>query len=274
MPIASSINVELPTSGDLQKLAPEKNLGRIREAMDGIKEHIREARAERFKTVKAPPFAPAGQTTQMVVGATPAPDRTVLEQASTLYQAHRLRRVYYSAFSPIPDSSAKLPLQPPPLVREHRLYQADWLMRFYGFEAAELTTAAAPDLDLRLDPKLAWALRHAEAFPVNLNTAPRELLLRVPGLGVRNVDRVLGIRRWHRLRLADLSRLRVPMKKVLPFIEVADHSPHRLGLDRAATLARFAPTPRQMDLFEQPEGVRTAPVPPAEPEPSVISGEL
>jgi putative DNA modification/repair radical SAM protein len=262
-----SINVELPTPADLQRLAPEKNLGRIREAMDGIKKQIYEAKTERAKSPKAPAYAPAGQTTQMVVGATAAPDRAVLVQASTLYGAHRLRRVYYSAFSPIPDSSAKLPLTAPPLVREHRLYQADWLMRFYGFHAEELTTAEAPDLDLQIDPKLGWALRHREVFPVDLHSAPRERLLRIPGLGVRNVDRVLQIRRWHRLTLADLARLKLPLKKILPFIQVADHHPHRLDLNRDATLRSLLRPARQLDLFET-KAVDAA------RQRSVVSGEI
>lgn len=161
----------------------------------------------------------------MIVGATPATDETILRQATSLYQRHRLRRVYYSAFSPIPSASARLPLQPPPLVREHRLYQADWLIRFYGFEAGEIVSSEAPHLRLDMDPKLAWALRNPSLFPVDVNTAAREVLLRVPGLGVRNVERILQIRRWHTLSVADLTRLRVPVKKVLPFLECSDHIP-------------------------------------------------
>jgi putative DNA modification/repair radical SAM protein len=256
-----SINVELPTSADLQKLAPEKNLARIRSSMDGIKARVQQAKAERAKSPKAPPYAPAGQTTQMIVGATPTPDRDVLAQASTLYRAHELRRIYYSAFSPIPDSSSKLALTAPPLVREHRLYQSDWLMRFYGFDAAELTSPDEPNLDLTIDPKLAWALRHREKFPVDVNKAPRELLLRVPGLGVRNVDRIVRIRRWQKLRLADLTRLRVPLKKTLPFIVAADHTPHLLGLDRDGRLAEWIKPVKQLELF-------------APARPSVIAGEL
>ncbi len=256
-----SINVELPTQADLEKLAPEKNLTRIETSMTVIKTRIEQSKAERRDWVahapsrarsgapaEPPPFAPAGQSTQMIVGATPANDSAILQRASTLYREQRLRRVYYSAFSPIPDASSKLPLVSPPLVREHRLYQADWLLRFYGFDVAELTTSAEPDLPLGIDPKLAWALRHRERFPVNLNKAPRELLLRVPGLGVRNVDRILRIRRWHALRLADLTLLRVPMKKTMPFIIVADHTPHLLEKD--ATLATFTHPAQQLDLFK------------------------
>ena len=236
-----SINVELPTEADLHKLAPEKNIARIRGSMTVIQKKIEQAKAERKESVKAPAFAPAGQSTQMIVGATPADDRTILAQASSLYQEHRLRRVYYSAFSPIPSASSKLPLIAPPLIREHRLYQADWLMRFYGFEVGEITSEAEHDLPLGIDPKLAWALRHPAIFPIDLNAAPRELLLRVPGLGVRNVDRILRIRRWHRLTLADLTRLRVPLKKTLPFIVAADHVPK--------IVAQITIAPQQLDLF-------------------------
>ena len=251
-----SINVELPTAQDLEKLAPEKNLGRIRSTMGVIRERITQAKTERRQSRKAPPFAPAGQSTQMIVGATPTSDRQILEQASSLYGEHKLRRVYYSAFSPIPDASKHLPLIAPPLVREHRLYQADWLLRFYGFQVAELTTPEAPDLPLGTDPKLAWALRHPEHFPIDLHAASREMLLRVPGLGVRNVDRLIQVRRWHRVTLADLVRLRVPMSKTLPFITTADHRPALVGGSRWNATVKTA---RQMELFA--------------PEPNVFAGQ-
>jgi len=243
-----SLNVELPTQGDLEKLAPEKNLSRIETAMQSIKIRVEQSKAERRENRKAPVFAPAGQSTQMIVGATPATDATILARASSLYGRQGLRRVYYSAFSPIPDASSKLPLAAPPLVREHRLYQADWLMRFYGFNVAELTTPAEPNLPLQIDPKLAWALRNREKFPVDLNKAPRELLLRVPGLGVRNVDRIIRIRRWRMLRLADLARLRVALTKAMPFVVVADHSPRLL--ESEASMRRFAAAAKQPELFE------------------------
>src|SRR4051794_9730471 len=199
--------------------------------MSGIRDRIFEAKVERRENRKAPAFAPAGQSTQMIVGATPTSDATILERASSLYAKQKLRRVYYSAFSPIPDASSKLPLVAPPLVREHRLYQADWLLRFYDFRREELANPTMPNLDLAIDPKLAWALRNRHLFPLNLNLAARPLLLRVPGLGVRTVDRLIAARRWHTLTLADLARLRVPLKKILPFIETADHNPRTAGLD-------------------------------------------
>jgi len=133
-------------------------------------------------------------------------------------------------------------------VREHRLYQADWLMRFYGFDVAELTTREEPNLPLNLDPKLAWALRNRDKFPLDLNEAPREMLLRVPGLGVRNVDRIIRVRRWHSIRLDDLTRLRVPLNKAMPFIIVADHTPRLL--EREMVMSRFVKTQQQTELFQ------------------------
>lgn len=252
-----SINIELPRSEDLARLAPEKNEGRIRSSMQAIRQRIEHAAEERVQSPRAPAFAPGGQSTQMIVGATDASDAVILTQASSLYAEAKLRRVYYSAFSPIPDSSNKLPLVAPPLVREHRLYQADWLMRFYGFKAGELTEASQPNLDLRMDPKLSWALRHRGQFPVNLNSAPRSHLLRVPGLGVKNVDRLLQARRWHKIRLHDLTRLRVPLKKLLPFIETIDHTPKNLEHDDL--VSQFTVQGKQLDLFASPADVALSP---------------
>ncbi|MDM0081837.1 putative DNA modification/repair radical SAM protein [Variovorax sp. J31P179] len=233
-----SINVELPTAAGLKALAPEKDEGAIRRSMARLRLHIdeREDDARRVlpiralpaaapKAAKPPRFAPAGQSTQMIVGADATDDRDILASSATLYGAYRLKRVYYSAFSPIPDAARALPLQAPPLMREHRLYQADWLMRFYGFAHDEIV--AAPDGLLRLDvdPKLAWALAHEGRFPVDLNTAPREWLLRVPGLGVKAVASLLQARRVRRLRAEDLQRLHLPARKVLPFVQVDGHRP-------------------------------------------------
>ncbi len=250
-----SINVELPTEEGLAALAPEKKAGGIRAAMGELRWRIdenKEARkAEKKLRAKPPRFAPAGQSTQMIVGADAADDRAILRTSTNLYGNYHLRRVYYSAFSPIPDASSRLPLQPPPLQREHRLYQADWLLRFYDFSVDEIAPpdAASGMLDLDIDPKLAWALRHPERFPVDVNVAPRELLLRVPGLGTRNVERIIASRRFSRLRVDDLTRLRLPMKKVLPFLQVLDHHP-RASLDDPLKLrAALAPKPMQMGLF-------------------------
>lgn len=256
-----SINLELPTPAGLQALAPEKDATGIRRSMARMRLLIDEARQDaeprapragpslKPARTAAPPFAPAGQSTQMIVGADGADDRIILATSHTMYASYGLKRVYYSAFSPIPDASSRLPLQAPPLVREHRLYQADWLMRFYGFDAGEIVTQSSGLLSLEVDPKLAWALAHRERFPVDVNRAPRELLLRVPGLGVQTVDRLLQSRRVRRLRSEDLRRLRVSLKKVLPFVTTADHTPRR-QLDDPALAQRLAPAPTQRSLFD------------------------
>jgi len=257
-----SINIELPTEAGLKKLAPEKKLPGIRAAMGEVRTRIEENRDARKpaavanaapKRRKPPRYAPAGQSTQMIVGADDADDRSILSTSHGLYRDFGMRRVYYSGFSPIQDASALLPVKAPPLLREHRLYQADWLLRFYDYRVEEIVPDAAGGgsgmLDLDIDPKLAWALRHPDAFPVNLDTAPRELLLRVPGLGVRNVDRIIMSRRHGRLRVHDLARLRAPLQKVLPFVQLIDHHPRRRLDDPAVLRAQLAPKPRQADLF-------------------------
>jgi putative DNA modification/repair radical SAM protein len=243
-----SANIELPTEVDLRKLAPEKSFAVTGETMREIHERVEQSRAERKESTRAPRFAPSGQSTQMLVGATPTPDATILQTASRLYARYGLKRVYYSAYSPIPLVDARLPAKAPPLVREHRLYQADWLLRFYGFRVDELAPPEHPDLSLELDPKLAWALRRREDFPVDVNRAPRERLLRVPGLGVRTVDRLLRIRRWHQVTLADLARMRVPLNRARPFIITADHRPTLL-LDSPQLAERVRPPPTQLSLF-------------------------
>ena len=245
-----SINVELPTDRGLKRLAPEKDGARIEGAMKGMKLAIDEGQdaGKRFKS--APSFAPAGQSTQMIVGADSANDSEIVAKASGLYDRFKLRRVYYSAFSPIPDPSAVLPLQRPPLMREHRLYQSDWLMRFYGFKPAEVVQAtdASGNLPLDIDPKLAWALKFREQFPVDVNRAPRELLLRVPGLGVRAVDRIVTTRRWRRLSLDDVARLTLSVAKVRPFI-VAEGWRPTLLIDRSDLRQRVKPRTEQLELF-------------------------
>ena len=245
-----SINVELPTTRGLTRLAPEKDAGQIEGAMRDMKTSIADAgdAAKRFKS--APKFAPAGQSTQMIVGADAASDADIVGKASTLYDRFGLRRVYYSAFSPIPDASAVLPLKRPPLMREHRLYQSDWLMRFYGFSPKEVQSAAdaAGMLPLDIDPKLAWALKFRANFPVDVNRAPKEMLLRVPGLGTKAVDRIVASRRWRRLRLDDVARLTLSIAKVRPFISALDWKPTLLT-DRADLRTLVAPREQQLELF-------------------------
>ncbi|WP_166830349.1 putative DNA modification/repair radical SAM protein [Thalassoroseus pseudoceratinae] len=245
-----SVNIELPTESDLKKLAPEKKKPTITGAMSHIRQRRDEIQSDRKAGFKAPRFAPAGQSTQMIVGATDTPDAGILRTASELYGDHRLRRVYYSAFSPIPHADARLPGLAPPLMREHRLYQADWLMRFYGFNVDEIVDDAQPDLSLEHDPKMAWALRHREFFPVDLNTAPREAILRVPGIGTRNVTRILKMRRWKRIRIEDLKKLRVVMKKTSPFVLADGHNPGLKDLERLDLGRKVQTKHRQLTLFD------------------------
>jgi len=253
-----SINIELPRAESLAALAPEKSLSEIRKAMGGLRARIESARDDARTARRAKParFAPAGQSTQMIVGADASDDATILSTATDLYAGYRLKRVYYSAYSPIPDAARILPPIAPPLVREHRLYQADWLLRFYGFSREEVMAGGeAGMLDLGLDPKTAWALKHRADFPVDLNAAPRERLLRVPGLGAKTVDKLLSARRHARIRLEDLARLRVSLPRVTPFIVTADHRPRLL--DSASLRGRLLPAtafaqaarPVQMSLF-------------------------
>jgi putative DNA modification/repair radical SAM protein len=265
-----SINIELPTAAGLQALAPAKDGGAIRRSMARMRLHIDDARGAAreaaqasaavslpgaratTRRAKAPRFAPAGQSTQMIVGADAADDRDILQASSTLYGSYGLRRVYYSAFSPIPDAPAALPLIAAPLLREHRLYQADWLMRFYGFTHDEIApqadAAGRAMLSLEMDPKLAWAMAHRGRFPVDLNRAPREMLLRVPGLGPTSVDKLVAARRVRRVHADDLGRMRIPLAKVLPFVTADGHRPGSL-LDSERLAKRLRPAPVQADLF-------------------------
>jgi putative DNA modification/repair radical SAM protein len=245
-----STNIELPTDQSLATLAPDKVPSAIRTAMAHIEGKREESRPDgKGANGKKKPtrLAPAGQSTQMIVGADATDDAAILKRSATLYAGYGLKRVYYSAFSPIPDASSKLPPAPPPLMREHRLYQADWLMRFYGFGAEEIAVEGGY-LDLRIDPKLAWALAHRALFPLDVNRADREALLRVPGLGISSVDAIIAARRHHRLRLADVARLCSSAKTVRPFIVAEDWTPGT-SLDDEKLRARLTPEPRQLSLF-------------------------
>ena len=239
-----SINIELPRDDSLADLAPEKDAKGIRKAMGSVRLGIEETTDKAIKA-KPPKFAPAGQSTQMIVGADAASDGEILSRSAGLYGAYGMRRVYYSAYSPIPDTTSRLPPVRPPLMRKHRLYQADWLMRFYGFEALEIASGDE-NLDLAIDPKLAWALKNRARFPVDLNKADREPMLRVPGLGVKSVDRMIEIRRYKRLTLEDVKRLTRGLDKVRPFIITDDWRPGSLT-DRADLRTHIAP--QQLSLF-------------------------
>ncbi|TCL92925.1 putative DNA modification/repair radical SAM protein [Rhizobium sp. PP-WC-2G-219] len=244
-----SINIELPTDAGLTRYAPEKRPAGIRKSMGDLRLKIEEMRDPTLQTKRVRRFAPAGQSTQMIVGADQANDSVILGTSARLYGSYGLRRVYYSAFSPIPDASRNLPLVKPPLMREHRLYQADWLYRFYGFGIEEITRDQ-PDgmLDLDLDPKLAWALANRQRFPVDINKADREMLLRVPGFGTKIVRAILTARRHRTLRLEDLVRLKVSLKKVQAFIIAESWTPSRL-IDRPDLRTMFAPKPEQLVLL-------------------------
>lgn len=244
-----SLNIELPTDSGISRFAPEKKPASIRRSMGDLRLKIEAAEEPTLQTKRRKRFVPAGQSTQMIVGADGANDATILSTSGQLYSSYGLKRVYYSAFSPIPDSSKKLPLIKPPLMREHRLYQADWLYRFYGFGIDEITsTQQGGMLDLNLDPKLAWALGHRENFPVDINRADREKLLRVPGLGTKTVKAILTERRQRRLRLEDLPRLGVSLRKVQAFITAEGWTPRRL-VDRPDLRAMFEPQPEQLSLL-------------------------
>jgi putative DNA modification/repair radical SAM protein len=246
-----SINIEVPEETSLARLAPEKDVRAIRRTMGRLRLKLDEAQEGRKVTPKgntAPRFAPAGQSTQMIVGADTANDQTILHTSANLYGSYNLKRVYYSAFSPIPDASRALPLAAPPLVREHRLYQADWLMRFYGFDAGEIVDETKGMLSLDIDPKLAWALRHRDRFPIDVSRASREELLRVPGFGAKAVDRIIATRRVTSIRSADLARLHIPRSKALPFIVLSDHRPSAHLLNEARLAERFKPKAAQLGL--------------------------
>jgi len=237
-----SVNIELPTQESVEKLAPEKNVHTIKLAMGTIRGKLDEAADKR-----APRFSPGGQSTQMIVGADASDDRSILDTAVTLYSAYKLKRVYYSAFSPIPDSPSSVPLAPAPRLREHRLYQADFLVRGYGFQVPELLHANR-DLAIDIDPKLAWALTRRELFPVDLNRADEIMIARVPGIGLRNAKRIVSLRRHRRISWADLSRLRCPMQKLKPFVVVSDYRPSAEPAS-AQLRAALAEKPQQLDLW-------------------------
>ena len=243
-----SINIELPTDTSLQSFAPEKDAAQIRRAMAKVRLSKEEREEPTVSGRRGPRFAPAGQSTQMIVGADKSSDADVLNNASRLYGAYGLRRVYYSAFSPIPDASEVLPLVDPPLLREHRLYQADWLLRFYDFSLDEIVSRDTGGmLDLDIDPKMSWALANRDRFPVDVNIAPRESLLRVPGFGVKIVDRILAARRQGRLGLEDIRRMGGRVKAALPFVQTRDHHP-RGNLDSVSLRSRMT-KPAQLELF-------------------------
>lgn len=245
-----SANIEMPVQPDLDLLAPAKTVKSAEKVMDQVKDKIVETKDNRKFIKSTPKFAPAGQTTQMVVGATPTPDVSILKTSEDLYQKFSLRRVYYSAYSPIPNADALLPIDKPSLVRENRLYQADWLLRFYGFKADELLSDKTPNLSLDIDPKTSWALIHRESFPVDVNRASRNQLLRVPGFGVRSVERILQLRRYRKVSILDLKKMNVALSRAKYFVVTSDHNPDVFRLDQENLEARLKPKAVQLSLFD------------------------
>ncbi|MDR0898716.1 MAG: putative DNA modification/repair radical SAM protein [Oscillospiraceae bacterium] len=231
-----SINIELPSEGSLNRLAPDKSRRAILRPMAQISQGQAESAHELMRYQHAPRFAPAGQSTQMIIGASPESDYQIVRLAAGLYQQYGLKRVFYSAYIPVSDSSLlPSPETRPPLLREHRLYQADWLLRMYHFQPEEILSEAAPSLHPYIDPKCNWALHHPEAFPVDVNTAPGHALLRVPGIGPKSVPRILTARRESRLTLGALQKLGVVTKRAQFFICAAD-LPRGVRAGRETTL--------------------------------------
>jgi len=251
-----SVNIEIPTEENLKMLAPEKDHTSVYKPMLYIQQGVLESREERQKYRSAPRFAPAGQSTQMIVGATSETDQQILQTSAALYTRPSMKRVYYSGFVPVNGYDNRLPaLKQPPLVRENRLYQADWLLRFYGFGVNEIVDEKYPDLDLEIDPKLAWALRHPELFPVDVNKADYDMILRIPGIGVKSAKLIVASRRYTRLKANDLKKIGVVMKKAqyfitcneLPVATVSESSPEYV---RLKLTEKKLPKSKQIDLLQ------------------------
>lgn len=252
-----SVNIEIPNEGSLKYLAPEKDFKSVYEPMGYIRQGVLENTEDRRKFRNAPRFVPAGQSTQMIVGASPEHDRDILKLSSALYATPTMRRVYYSGYIPVNTYDSRLPVtKQPPLVRENRLYQADWLMRFYKFSADEIADDSHPDLELEIDPKLSWALRHPEFFPVDVNRADYEMILRIPGVGVKSATLIVNARRFRRLTSEHLRKIGVVMKRARYFITcgeleaccVADVSPEYVRRQLTAPVKKVSDSSLQLTL--------------------------
>ena len=255
-----SVNIELPSQQGLQTLAPDKTREAILRPMSLIRDKVFESKQELVKYKHAPSFAPAGQSTQLIVGATRDTDRHILHLTEALYQKYRLKRVFYSAYVPVVENSLLPALDTkPPLLREHRLYQADWLLRFYGFQASELLDEAHPDFNPQLDPKCSWAVAHLEQFPVEIMRADYETLLRVPGIGPTSARRIVSARRTAHLRFEDLKKLGVVVKRAQYFLTCGGRMPEGLRFSPATLPQQLAlaepglpgEQPEQLSLFDQ-----------------------
>lgn len=250
-----SVNIEIPSENSLKLLAPEKDFGSVYAPMDQIHQGMIISKEERKKYRKAPRFVPAGQSTQLVIGASPENDLTILRLSSGLYKKQGLKRVYYSGFVPVNAGDSRLPvISQPPLRRENRLYQADWLMRFYAFDAEEILDDTHANLDPDMDPKLAYALRNPHLFPVDLNKAPYELILRVPGIGVRSAKLIVGNRRFGQVRMSHLKKMGVALNRAKYFIVCRELPAFASGLRPEQIRRRLLKTAsgagKQLMLFE------------------------
>ncbi len=240
-----SVNIELPSQQGLQILAPDKSREAILRPMGQIRDNVLQNRQELVKYKHAPAFAPAGQSTQLIVGATGDSDRHILHLTEALYRKYRLKRVFYSAYVPVVENSLlPSPDTKPPLLREHRLYQADWLLRFYGFQAGELLDEAHPDFNPLLDPKCSWAVAHPDQFPVEVMQAEYETLLRVPGIGPISAKRIISARRVARLRFEDLKKLGVVVKRAQYFVLCSGHAAPGLHFSPATIV-------QQLEMIER-----------------------
>ncbi|WP_324672054.1 putative DNA modification/repair radical SAM protein [Hymenobacter sp. GOD-10R] len=255
-----SVNIELPSEMSLTNLAPEKNYEEILTPMEQIRDNIVQNKEEKALFKKVPQFAAAGQSTQLIVGASPETDHQILQLSDSLYKGYGLKRVYYSGYVPITDDARLPQLTQPPVIREHRLYQSDWLMRFYGFQADEILDPQHPHLDLEIDPKLAWALRNRHVFPIDVNTADYEMILRVPGIGAKSAKRIVAARRFTSLALDHLQKFGVVMKRAKFFITCRGQALERRDFDEqsirrqilfGAGSVRSALVTQQLDLFAQ-----------------------
>jgi len=255
-----SVNLELPTEESLRRVAPDKNFESVFAPMRYIRQGMLQSQEDRRKFRHAPRFVPAGQSTQIIVGATPETDHDILRVSSALYRRPSMRRVYYSGYVPVNTYDTRLPaaVGRVPLIRENRLYQADWLMRFYGFSADEIVDSATPNLDLEIDPKLAWALRHPECFPVDINRADYALIVRVPGIGVKSARKIVQARRFRMITMAQLSKMGVALNRARYFITLPEpnryadliDSPQLRGLLLQNTRSKFSQSDAvQTDLF-------------------------
>ena len=245
-----SVNVEIPKEENLKYLAPEKDHKSVFAPMSFIQQGVLENKEDRRKFRNTPRFVPAGQSTQMIVGATSETDKDILFLSSSLYDRPTMRRVYYSGYVAVNTYDKRLPAKQPPLVRENRLYQADWLMRFYQFNVDEIVDDAFPNLDLEIDPKLAWALRHPEFFPVDVNKADYEMILRVPGIGVKSARLIVASRRYSKLGYYQLKKIGIVMKKAQYFItcnELPMNTVHELTPQGVRKLFLPKPNKKKVD---------------------------